>query len=704
MRRNGILRQVVGDLSFSNSTPFAKLLDWCTQSKSLRDCQSIHARIIKSPFASELFMQNRLIDVYAKCACIDDARKLFDKMSQKNTFTYNSIINALTKSGFLDEASELFLSIPEPDQCSWNSMISGFAQHGQFEEAVECFVKMHEEDFVLNEYSFGSVLSACSGLEEMGMGLQVHGLLSKSPYFEDVYMGSALVDMYSKCGNVEYARRVFDEMGERNVVTWNSLITCYEQNGPTNEALEIFVRMMDSGLEPDEVTLASVVSACATLTAIREGMQIHARVVRIDEYSDDLILGNALVDMYAKCGRINEARWIFDKMPVRNVVSETSMVSGYAKGASLKAAESLFVKMMDRNIVASNALMAGYIENGENEEAINLFCSLKRDSVWPSHYTFANLLNACSNLADLKFGRQVHTHVLKHGFRFQAGPESNIFVGNALIDMYMKCGSVEEGWWVFKNMLERDYVSWNAIIVGYAQNGYGVEAIENFRKMLESGQEPDHITMIGVLCACSHAGLVEEGRQYFQSMIKQHGLVPLKDHYACMVDLLGRAGCLDEAKMLIETMPVQPDNAVWASLLAACRVHHNIEMGKYVAERILEIDPTNSGPYVLLSNLYAELGKWRDVTGVRKLMRQRGVIKQPGCSWVEVQSQIHVFMVKDRRHFQRKEIYMLLQGLTKQMKLAGYVPACDDMEVEEQADSQSTFRYPPETQAVALVR
>ncbi|KDP37060.1 hypothetical protein JCGZ_06116 [Jatropha curcas] len=379
-------------------------------------------------------------------------------------------------------------------------------------------------------------------------------------------------------------------------------------------------------------------------------------------------------------------------MPMRSVVSETSMVSGYAKAASFKAARLVFTKMMERNVISWNALIAGYTQNGENEEALGLFRMLKREAICPTHYTFGNLLNACSNLADLQLGRQAHTHVLKHGFQFQAGEDPDVFVGNALIDMYMKCGSVEEGCRVFENMVERDYVSWNAMIVGYAQNGYGMEALELFRKMLGSGEKPDHVTMIGALCACSHAGLVKEGRHYFSLMTEEYDLVPSKDHYTCMVDLLGRAGCLDEAKNFIETMPMPPDAVVWGSLLGACKVHHNITLGEYVAEKLLEIDPTNSGPYVLLSNMYAELGRWKDVVRVRKLMRHRGVAKQPGCSWIEVLGHVHVFMVKDKRHPQKKEIYLLLKILTQQMKRAGYVPDDGDHEAyEEQSDLDVGF-------------
>ncbi|KAK1369779.1 Pentatricopeptide repeat-containing protein [Heracleum sosnowskyi] len=698
--KNGMSRNLVGDLSLVTSSPLADLLQQSLQSKSIRHTQQVHARVIKTQFRSEIFIQNRLIDVYGKLRCLDDAHKLFDRMPHKNTFTWNSILCALLNSGHVDQAHKVFGSMPYPDQCSWNSLVSGFAQHERFVESIECVVKMQSAGFALNEYTYGSALSACANLRNVHVGSQIHACIVKSPYALDVYMGSALIDMYSKCGFVDFSRKVFDGMPERNVVSWNSLITCYDQNGPALEAINIFVRMMNCGVKPDEVTLASVVSACACLSIIREGKQIHAQIIKFDRLRTDLVICNALVDMYAKCNKIREARQIFDNMPIKNVVSETSMVSGYAKILSVTTARSMFTKMIEKNVVSWNALIAGYTQNGDNLEALELFCQLKRESVYPTHYTFGNLLNACANLADLKVGRQAHTHVLKHGFRFQSGPECNIFVGNSLIDMYMKCGSVEDGIQVFNIMEERDRVSWNALIVGYAQNGHGLEAIQMFKKMTLLGEKADHVTMIGVLCACSHAGLVDEGRQYFYSMSKEYGVEPMKDHYTCMVDMLGRAGCLDEAKNLIGLMPMPPDSVVWGSLLAACKAYQDIELGKFVAEKLLELDPDNSAPYVLLSNMYAELGKWKEVMRVRTLMRKRGVIKQPGCSWIEIQSQVNTFMVKDKRHLKKKEIYLILNVLTKMMRMSGYIPDTADQEADDDED-QTDFSLSEEYNPVA---
>ncbi|KAL8262352.1 hypothetical protein R6Q59_026401 [Mikania micrantha] len=681
-------QQMVNALHQFNSSPLSNLLELCLKSKSpSRQTQCVHAQIIKSKFSSEKFILNRLIDVYGKSGSVDDACKVFDRMPERNIFSCNAVLSTLTNAGLLDEANRVFRSMPEIDQCSWNSMVSGFSQHDRFYESINFFIGMHAQDFVLNQYSYGSALSSCAGLRNLKMGTQIHASVLKSPYERDVYMGSALIDMYSKCGNVGCAQKVFYGMSQRNTVSWNSLITCYEQNGPAYEAIDVFKKMMNSGIKPDEVTLASVISACASLSKLNLGRELHNRVIKCNKLRDDIVICNTLVDMYAKCSKIIEARWIFDTMPIKTIITETSIISCYAKSANIETARSIFVNMPDRNIVSWNALIAGYTQNGESETALGLFRKLKQENVFPTHYTFGNLLNACANLADLRLGQQAHTHVLKHGFRFESGPESDIFVGNSLIDMYVKCGSIEEGKQVFKNMACKDWVSWNAIIIGFAQNGYGVETIELFKEMLAAGEKPDHVTMIGLLSACSHAGLVDEGRCYFNSMNKEFGIQPSGDHYACIVDLLGRAGFLDEAKDLIDNMPMQPDAVVWASLLGGCKVYGNIELGKYVAEKLIEIDVNSSGPYVLLSNMYAEMGNWGEVKRIRKLMKQRGVVKQPGCSWIEVEGKVEVFMVKDRRQAKKKEIYQLLRTLRKVMKLFGYNPIAHELDENEEGSS-----------------
>ncbi|KAJ1271080.1 hypothetical protein BS78_06G101700 [Paspalum vaginatum] len=649
-----------------SSSPLADLL---RSAPNLPTARAAHARVLKCPFPGETFLLNTLVSAYARLGHLRDARRVFDGIPLRNTFSYNALLSAYARLGRPDEARALFEAIPDPDQCSYNAVVAALARHGRGHagDALRFLAAMHADDFVLNVYSFASALSACAAEKDSRTGQQLHGLVSKSTGAEDVHIGSSLVDMYAKCEHPEDARRVFDAMPERNIVSWNSMITCYEQNGPVGEALVLFIEMMDDGFVPDEVTMASIMSACAGLTAEREGQQVHARVVKCDRFRADMVLNNAMVDMYAKCGRTREARCVFDSMASRSVVSETSMLTGYAKSVNVEDAQVMFSQMVEKNVIAWNVLIAAYAQNGEEEEAIRLFVRLKRESVWPTHYTYGNVLNACGNIADLQLGQQAHVHVVKEGFRFDFGPESDVFVGNSLVDMYLKTGSIDDGAKVFERMTARDNVSWNAMIVGYAQNGRARDALHLFERMLCCNENPDSVTMIGVLSACGHSGLVEEGRRYFYSMTGDHGITPSRDHYTCLIDLLGRAGHLKEVEELIKNMPMEPDSVLWASLLGACRLHKNVELGEWAAGKLFELDPDNSGPYVLLSNMYADMGKWAEVFRVRRSMKDRGVSKQPGCSWIEIGRKMNVFLARDNRHPCRNEIHDTLRIIQMEM-------------------------------------
>ncbi|XP_078433961.1 pentatricopeptide repeat-containing protein At2g13600-like [Wolffia australiana] len=652
------------------STALANLLKSFAQAGSLNGVRKAHALLLlRTGFSSETFILNRLVDCYAKCGAAEEARKVFDRIPEKNVFSWNAVVSACARAGRLAEARELFAAMPARDPCSWNSMVSGLSQHGCFAQALGFFAAMRAHGFSSGTHSFSSALSACAGLEDRSAGAQIHAAVAKTPLARDVFLGSALVDMYAKCGLPADARRVFDEMPERNTVSWNSLITCYEHNGPAEEALLVFSLMLAASVPPDEVTLASLASACATLQAIRHGSEIHSRVVKHNRLRSDLVLGNALVDMYAKCGRLDLARRVFDAMPVWNVVSETSMLSGYARSASITAARSVFLGMTDKNIVAWNALIAGYAQSGCSEEALDLFRQLKRDAFWPTEYTLGNVLSACATLASLPLGLQAHAQALKHGALSPgSGSEPAVFVANSLVDLYFKCGAPDEAMKVFFFMPARDRVSWNAAIVGLAQNGGADRALQLFDQMARAGESPDQVTMVGVLTACSHAGRVEDGQHHFRAMTELHGLVPSRDHYTCMIDLLGRAGRLREAAELVAAMPMVADAVIWGSLLAACRVHGDVELGEQVASRLMEINMVNSAPYVQLANMYAEAGRWGDAKRVRTMMRRRRVEKQPGCSWIAVEDETHVFMVKDKVHPRRKEIHSVVRSLELHMK------------------------------------
>uniref|UniRef100_UPI0040747504 Synthetic PPR-DYW protein n=1 Tax=synthetic construct TaxID=32630 RepID=UPI0040747504 len=548
---------------------------------------------------------------------------------------------------------------------SWNSKIRGYARNGQPEEALSLYSQMRRSGIKPDNYTFPFVLKACASLSSLKEGKQIHGHVIKSGFESDVYVQSALIDMYAKCGELEDARKVFDEMPERNVVSWNAMISGYAQNGQSEEALELFREMQQEGIKPSEFTFCSVLSACASLGSLEMGKQIHGYVIK-SGFESIVFVGNALIDMYAKCGSIEDARKVFDEMPERTVVSWTAMISGYA-------------------------------QNGQSEEALELFREMQREGVKPDEVTLPSVLSACANLGALEQGKQIHAYVIKSGF------ESDVFVGSALIDMYAKCGSIEDARKVFDKMPERDVVSWNAMIAAYAQHGHGKEALQLFQQMQQEGVKPSEVTFTSILSACSHAGLVDEGHHYFESMSPDYGITPRVEHYGCMVDLLGRAGRLDEAEDLIKSMPFQPNVVVWGTLLGACRVHGDVERGERAAERILELDPESAAPYVLLSNIYAAAGRWDEAAKVRKLMKERGVKKEPGCSWIEVNNKVHEFVAGDKSHPQTKEIYAELERLSKQMKEAGYVPdtkfVLHDVEEEEK---EQLLCYHSEKLAIAF--
>eukprot|EP01018_Ginkgo_biloba_P036261 Gb_02413 [translate_table: standard] len=455
------------------------------------------------------------------------------------------------------------------------------------------------------------------------------------------------------------------------------------------------------GVPRDSTTYSRLLQDCIDMKSLTDGKRVHAHMIKT-KFESGIFLRNRMVNMYVECDNVIYARQVFDKMPVRNVfswnamiagylksgslenardlfdqmperdeVSWNSMVAGYAKCGSMKDARKLFDKMPNRNGVSWTAMIGGYSQNGHAEEALNLFCQMQRAEIKMDEFTFASVLSACASRPGLKYGSHMHAHIIQTGF------ESNIFVGSAIVDLYAKCGSIKDARQVFDKMPERNLVSWNAMIVGYAQNGLGKESLKLFEEMLLAGIKPNESTFIGVLYACSHAGLVDEGRRYFDSMSQDHCMTPRADHYACVIDLLGRAGHLDEAEVFIDNMPFEPDAVIWGALLSACRVHGNLELGKRAAERLFQLEPQNAGPYVLLSNIYAAVGSWNDVAKVRNMMIDKGVKKKPGCSWIEVKNRVYEFVVEDRSHPQSEEIYATLDRLATKMKEVGYVPDTD---------------------------
>lgn len=522
------------------------------------------------------------------------------------------------------------------DVVSWNAMISGYAQNECSNDALAIFSKMGFANVRYDSVTMLNVIQACGQLEDLQQVKWIHGYIIRRSFEFDFVVRTALMDMYAKCGSIETARKLFDNMSNRNVISWSAMIAGYSQNGHANDALALFNQMQWAGMKPDAITMVSVLQACAYLEAIKLGMCVHGYVVRSGLDSDSSV-GNSLVDVYAKGGYLRIAHQLFDEMSQTNVVSWCAMISGYC-------------------------------QSGYAIEALTLFHQMLVANVTPNAVTVVSVLPACAIIAALQQGKCIHGYIVKNGF------DSDVFVGTALIDMYAKCGSVQTARHLFDKISKRDVVLWSAMIAGYGMHGYGEDALALFSQMKEEGIKPNHITFICVLYACSHAGLVDEGWKYFDCMVQDYNIIPRMEHYVCMVDLLGRSGHLEKAEEFIKIMPLEPSSTIWGALLGGCRIHGNIELAERVAELIFQLDPGNAGCYVLLSNIYAAAGRWDGVAKVRKLMIEKGVKKTPGCTLIEVNNKVHSFFVGDRTHPQSENIYTMLEILDGQMKEVGYVP------------------------------
>lgn len=403
-----------------------------------------------------------------------------------------------------------------------------------------------------------------------------------------------------------------------------------------------------------------------------------------------------VVHLYAVCGEMKSARRMFDKMPQRDVVTWNIMMSQLIKKGEVEGAYGLFCLMPERNVRSWTAMISGFVQCGMAKEGVGLFLEMESESLRPNEVTVVAVLAACADLGDLEFGRRVHWFVKRNGF------ERNVHVCNTLIDMYVKCGCLEEGCEVFDGMVERTVVSWSSLIAGFAMHGKGEEALKMYGEMIESGVKPNHVTFVGILHACSHMGLVEKGRAFFTIMSRDYGILPRLEHYGCLVDLLSRAGQLKEAHEVILNMPMSPNGVVWGALLGGCRLHKNIELAEEAMRHLSKLDPLNDGYYIVMSNVYAEAGKWEEVVRMRKLMKNRGVKKTPGCSSITVDGVVHEFVAGDETHPQTEKIFEMWEKLLVKMKAKGYVPNTSVvlLDVEEKEKEKFLFRH---SEKLALV-
>ncbi|XP_062009256.1 putative pentatricopeptide repeat-containing protein At5g09950 [Rosa rugosa] len=582
----------------------------------------------------------------------------------------NGLVNMYAKCGAIDDACSVFRLMVDRDLISWNSLISGLDQNERFEDAVMKFCEMRKSELKPSIFTLISALSSCASLEWIMMGQQIHCEALKLGLDLDVSVSNALLALYSDTGCLNESRNVFFLMQEYDQVSWNSIVGALTSSeASVFEAVEYLLEMMRSGWELNRVTFISILSAVSSLSLHELGQQIHAVVLKYNA-AKDCAIENALIACYGKCGQIDDCEKIFYRMPERrDEVSWNSMISGYIHNE-------LLPKAMD--------LVWFMIERGQ-----------KLDS-----FTFATVLSACASVATLERGMEVHACAVR------AYLESDVVVGSALVDMYSKCGRIDYASRFFELMPVRNVYSWNSLISGYARNGDGQKALRLFTQMKQQDQPPDHVTFVGVLSACSHAGLVDEGFQHFNSMSKVHGLAPRMEHFSCMVDLLGRAGKINMIEDFIKKMPMKPNVLIWRTVLGACCRGNgrNTELGRMAGEMLLELEPQNAVNYVLLANMYASGGKWDDVAKARMTMRKAAVKKEAGCSWVTMKDGVHVFVAGDKLHPEKDLIYEKLKELNKKMRDAGYVPetkfALYDLELE---NKEELLSYHSEKLAVAYV-
>ncbi|KAF8389577.1 hypothetical protein HHK36_024093 [Tetracentron sinense] len=543
---------------------------------------------------------------------------------------------AVSHSGDLAYASLLFHQIQTPNTFIWNSMIRGFSLGSQPLMSFLFFAKMRREGVIPDRHTYPLLLKAFSKSKNQNPN-QIHTDVVKFGLGFDSFVKNSLISAYANCGYLDFACQVFDEISHRDSIAWTAMIDGYVRNNLAKEGLDCFLKMRFMGVRVDEVTVVSVLSAVGMVGDAWFGRWIHGFYVESGRVHWDVYVGTALVDMYSKCGFCDDARNVFDEMPKRNVV-------------------------------CWSALIAGYVQCSRYKDALFVFQDMLLEEVEPNQATLTSVLTACAQLGALDQGRWVHAYIDKNKLGV------NLMLGTSLIDMYSKCGCVEEAFFLFEKLTFKDVYPWSAMINGFAMHGHAITSLNLFARMITNGVPPNAVTFIGILCACSHGGLIDEGHVYFDSMSRIYGLKPSVDHYGCMVDLLGRAGHLVEAVKLIEDMPMEPTPGVWGALFGACMIYKDFELAESIGKHLIELQPHHSGRYVLLANSYSVCQKWQATARVRKLMKGNGVKKIPGCSWIEVSGVIHDFIALDKSHFRSNDIYVMLDEISMQLRLAGYAP------------------------------
>lgn len=542
----------------------------------------------------------------------------------------SDVIRSYSQSStYLHKAHLVFNQIERPTLLVWNHMIRGFSLSDHPVEAMRLYTRMHHQGISGNNLTLIFLFKACARVSDFESGRKIHTHALKLGFESYLFVSNALIHMYAYCGQLGSAQNMFDGMLDRDLVSWNSLICGYSQYNKYKEVLRLFYAMTAENIKADAVTMVKVILACSHLGdwEIADSM---VNYIKENDVEMDVYLGNTLIDMFGRRSLVELAQGVFDRMRERNIVSWNALIVGYAKVGNLTSAQKLFDNMPKRDVISWTSMITGYSQARQFSDAVKLFQEMMAAKVKPDKFAVASVLSACAHLGKLDVGQAVHDYILKHGV------QTDIYVGNSLIDMYCKCGLVERALEVFQGMKDKDSVSWTSVISGLAVNGCADSSLELFSQMLREGIQPTHGTFVGVLLACAHAGLVNKGLEYFESMENVNGLVPEMKHYGCVVDLLSRSGNVDKAYEFIKKMPVIPDVIVWRILLSACKLHGNVVLAEIATKKLLELNPCDSGNYVLLSNTYAGADRWSDAKKMRELMEEGDVQKPSGSSSIEV--------------------------------------------------------------------
>ncbi|XP_059647705.1 putative pentatricopeptide repeat-containing protein At3g18840 [Cornus florida] len=668
--------------------------------RSLIDGLKLHAHAIKAGFTSTIYTCNQLINSYSRNGFMQGVHKLFDEMPERNVFTWNAIIWAHIKSQNLTQAQHMFDSAPHRDSVTYNSMLSGYVSaDGYASHALKLFLEMQSrrDETRIDEVTLTTMLHLTAKLGVLSYGRQLHSFMVKTGNNWSKFAVSALIDMYSKCqcfqeaclayngcgggvvdlvsknamvaaccrdGDLEKAQNVFWSESELNdTVSWNTMISGYAQNGYEEEALKLFCHMAEDGVRWNEHTFAIVLSACASIRCLGIGKEVHAWVLKHGLDSNPFI-SSGIVDLYCKCGKMRNAESVHAAIGImQNSFSITSMIVGYSFQANMVEARRLFDSLAEKNHVVWTAMFSGYTKSQQCEAIFELFDEFKtKDATVTDALILVSVLGACAIQASIDPGKQIHAYILRMGI------EMNEKLINAVVDMYSKCGNIVYAQRIFKRVgAYRDAILYNVMIAGYAHHGCEKEAILLFEEMLDSGIRPDAVTFVALLSVCRHSGLVELGEKYFHSMTNYHGISPEIDHYACMIDLYGRANQLEKAAAFMKDIPIELDAVILGTFLNACKINSNVELAREAEEKLLRIEGDNGARYVQLANVYAADGKWIDMGRIRKKMRGKEVKKHAGCSWVNVGNRVHIFTSGDRSHSETESIYCILVGLTAEL-------------------------------------